>query len=76
MPSFFTQQKTCNQCKNAIAWANRSGWIHHSVLQYIIIVTILLCSTCFLYFRRTPLSGHLHYTVSWLFAEGDGLIEV
>ena len=47
-----TQHKTCNQRKNAIAWANRSVWVHHNLLQ--------LLPYYMLYCRTTLLSVHLY----------------
>ena len=46
-----TQHKTCNQRKNAIAWANKSVWVHHNLLQ--------ILPYYMLYFKTTLLSGQL-----------------
>ena len=59
---------TCSQCKNAIAWANRSVLVHHNLPQFLPYYT--------LYFRTILLSGHLYLAVSWLLPESDRLIEV
>ena len=42
-----TQHKTCNQCKNAFAWANRSVWVHHNLLQFLPYYTLYFRTTLF-----------------------------
>ena len=44
-----TQNKTCNQRKNAIDWANRSLWVHNNILQFL--------PYQMMYFKTTLLSG-------------------